>query len=201
MLRDLRPLLAQVDPALRQLNPILDFLGLYKRELTAFFANTVAATQATTVGSDGPVHYLRTQNPFNPENLAVYPKRLPSNRPNPYTLPGHFDKLRSGLPAYETRHCGREAMPSIVNTPQAIAPPDPLPDLTLPLPIPNPVPDVNNVVERRLQPAGRAVQRHPALRVPERPAERAARPAVHAAGTVHNPGRDVAVPAPQARTL
>ena len=95
MLEDLRPLLGQVDPALRQLNPILDYLGLYKRELTAFFANTVAATQATTVSDKGPLHYLRTTNPLNPENLAVYPTRLPTNRPNPYTLPGHFDQLRT----------------------------------------------------------------------------------------------------------
>ena len=48
ILEDLTPLLGQVDPALRELNPILDFIGLYKRELTSFFANTVAATQATT---------------------------------------------------------------------------------------------------------------------------------------------------------
>jgi phospholipid/cholesterol/gamma-HCH transport system substrate-binding protein len=147
VLRDLRPLLAQLDPALRQLNPILDYLGLYKRELTAFFANTVAATQATTVSSRGPLHYLRTQNPFNPENLAVYPKRLPSNRPNPYALPNHFDMIRTGLPSYETRHCGRESGPSIVNAPQQIVPPDALPDLTLPVPIPAPAPDVQNVVE------------------------------------------------------
>jgi phospholipid/cholesterol/gamma-HCH transport system substrate-binding protein len=147
VLRDLRPLLAQVDPALRQLNPVLEALSFYQRELTAFFANTVAATQATTVTTRGPLHYLRTQNPFNPENLAVYPKRIPSNRPNPYTLPGHFDQIRTGLPQYETRHCGRDALPSIVNTPQQIAPATPtLPDLTLPIPVPVPVPDVENVV-------------------------------------------------------
>jgi phospholipid/cholesterol/gamma-HCH transport system substrate-binding protein len=147
VLRDLRPLLAQVDPALRQLNPVLEALGFYKRELNSFFANTVAATQATTVSPKGPLHYLRTANPFNPENLAVYPRRLPSNRPNPYALPGTFDQIRSGLPAYETRHCGREAFPSIVNTPQQIAPSAPLPELTLPVPVPVPVPDVQNVVD------------------------------------------------------
>jgi hypothetical protein len=150
--------LAQVDPALRQLNPILDYLGLYKRELTAFFANTVAATQATTVSDRGPLHYLRTTNPFNPENLAVYPKRLPSNRPNPYTLPGHFDQIRTGLPAYETRHCGRDAFPTIVNSPQQIAPSPPLPELSVPdlpvpvpVPVPDPVPDVDNVVDGAYQ--------------------------------------------------
>jgi phospholipid/cholesterol/gamma-HCH transport system substrate-binding protein len=146
VLRDLRPLLGQVDPALRQLNPVLEALGFYKRELNAFFANTVAATQATTVSPKGPLHYLRTSNPFNPENLAVYPKRLPSNRPTPYALPGHFDQIRDGLPQYETRHCGRGALPSIVNTPQQIAPAAPLPDLSLPAPVPAPVPDVENVV-------------------------------------------------------
>src|ERR687891_626234 len=68
VLEDARPLIAQLDPAMRQITPILDFLGLYKRELTAFFANTPAATQASD--SSG-VHYLRTTNPLNPENLAV----------------------------------------------------------------------------------------------------------------------------------
>jgi ABC-type transporter Mla subunit MlaD len=81
VLEDLRPLLAQVDPALRQLNPVLDYLGLYKRELTAFFANTVAATQATTVSNRGPLHYLRTTNPLNPENLAVY-QEAPADQPH-----------------------------------------------------------------------------------------------------------------------
>ncbi len=145
VLEDLRPLLAQVDPALRQLNPVLEYLGFFRRDLTAFFANTVAATQASTVSRTGPLHYLRSTNPFNPENLAVYPRRLPTNRPNPYTLPGHFDQLRSGLPAYETRHCGRGGFPTIVNTPQPIAAADPLPTLSLPVPVPPAAPDVENV--------------------------------------------------------
>ena len=43
-----RPLLAQTDPALRQLIPILDFIGLYKGELIAFFANTRPPPRPTT---------------------------------------------------------------------------------------------------------------------------------------------------------
>jgi phospholipid/cholesterol/gamma-HCH transport system substrate-binding protein len=144
VLEDLRPLLGQIDPALRQLNPVLDFLGLYKRELTAFFANTVAATQATTISDRGPLHYLRTTNPLNPENLAVYPKRLPTNRTNPYTQPGNFDKLRSGLPSYETRHCSNGPVPTISNVPSQVLPPT-LPDLSLPVPLPVPVPDTSVV--------------------------------------------------------
>jgi phospholipid/cholesterol/gamma-HCH transport system substrate-binding protein len=123
-LEDLRPLLEQIDPALRQLNPILIALSFYKRELTAFFANTVAATQATTVSPKaGKVHYLRTTNPLNPENLAVYPKRVGSNRPNPYALPGNFDQLRTGMPTYETRHCRNGGVPTISNAGTQTIPP------------------------------------------------------------------------------
>ncbi|HTE61221.1 MAG TPA: MlaD family protein [Solirubrobacteraceae bacterium] len=144
VLEDLRPLVGQLDPALRQLNPVLDWLGLYKRELNAFFANTTAATQATTISSRGPLHYLRTTNPLNPENLAVYPKRLPTNRTNPYTQPGNFDQLRTGLPSYETRHCSNGPVPTLSNVPSQVVPPT-LPDLSLPDPLPAPVPDVGVV--------------------------------------------------------
>ena len=142
VLEDLAPLLGQLDPALRQLNPVLEALGFYDRELTAFFANTVAATQATTISNKGPIHYLRTMNPLNPENLAVYPKRLPTNRPNPYALPGTFDQIREGLPSYETRQCDRGGgIPTVSNDPQQVAPSAPLPELSLPVPVPAPVPD------------------------------------------------------------
>jgi phospholipid/cholesterol/gamma-HCH transport system substrate-binding protein len=144
VLQDLRPLLGQLDPALRQLNPVLEYLGLYKRELTAFFGNTVAATQATTVTREGPLHYLRTQNPLNPENLAAYPNRLPTNRPNPYMQPGGYDQLRTGLPSYETRQCTGGPIPTLSDTPTPIDPPT-LPQLSLPVPVPAPVPDAGVV--------------------------------------------------------
>jgi phospholipid/cholesterol/gamma-HCH transport system substrate-binding protein len=103
LLEDLRPALGEFDPLLKQLNPILNYLGENRNELRAFFANTPAATQATT--PDG-VHYLRTLNPLNPENLAVYPRRIGSNRTNPYMKPRGYDNLtRGGLLSYETRHC------------------------------------------------------------------------------------------------
>jgi phospholipid/cholesterol/gamma-HCH transport system substrate-binding protein len=127
VIRDLRPLLAQLDPALRQVTPILDFLGQYKPELTAFFANTVAATQAKDPGT--PLHYLRTMNPLNLENLAAYPRRLGTNRTNAYAKPRNFDRLASGMPSFETRHCNR-AVPGITNTPPAAGTP-------LPIPLPN----------------------------------------------------------------
>jgi phospholipid/cholesterol/gamma-HCH transport system substrate-binding protein len=140
ILRDLRPLLAQTDPALRQVIPILQFLGQYKGELTAFFANTAAATQALDPGTR--LHYLRTTNPINPENLAAYPVRIGSNRPNAYQLPGGYRKLASGLEVYESRHCGR-SVPTISTTPPVAAPTAvPVPGLPVPVPTVVPVPTI-----------------------------------------------------------
>jgi phospholipid/cholesterol/gamma-HCH transport system substrate-binding protein len=114
VLEDARPLIGQLDPATQQLTPMLQFIGLYKRELTSFFANTSAATEARDPGT--PLHYLRTTNPLNPENLAVYPTRVPTNRPNPYRLPNGFDELPQGLPVYEDRQCSG-TLPTITNVP------------------------------------------------------------------------------------
>src|SRR5215213_2337471 len=150
VLKDARPLLAQIDPAAQQLVPLLDFVGLYKNELNAFFANTVAATQARSTSTR--VHYLRTTNPFNPENLGVYPRRLGTNRPNPYAKPGMFNKLRSGLEVYEDRHCGR-AIP-IVSNDAALIPTVPTPPLPgLPVPVPTPLPTTEQL--QALIPNGR----------------------------------------------
>jgi phospholipid/cholesterol/gamma-HCH transport system substrate-binding protein len=114
-LEDLTPLLGQLDPFLRQLIPITDFIQPYRSELTAFFANTVAATQATDLpGTAGKsVHYLRTSNPVGPEMLALYPSRLGTNRPNPYTHPGAYKRLANPgfLQVYENRHCGAAGIP------------------------------------------------------------------------------------------
>jgi len=137
VIRDLRPLLAQADPTATQLVPILDFLGLYKRELTAFFANTVASTQAKTPGNQ--VHYLRTTNPLNAENLAVYPRRLGTNRPNAYARAGESDNISRNLEVFEDRHCGA-GVPNITNLASAAPVPVPtaVPDLPIPTVVPTP---------------------------------------------------------------
>jgi virulence factor Mce-like protein len=115
LLDELTPFLGATDPVLRQLNPMLRFAGRYDREINAFLANATAATQATSTPSSGgaPLHYLRTTNPLNPENLASYPSRLGSSRTNPYAQPGVLDDLEQGLPSFETRHCGRPNVPTV----------------------------------------------------------------------------------------
>jgi phospholipid/cholesterol/gamma-HCH transport system substrate-binding protein len=115
-LDQLHPLLANFNGPLRQLNPILDGAALYKNELTAFFGNTAAATQATAASFGGgePAHYLRTSNPLNPEMLAQYPKRLTTNRTNTYPFPGDGSSLKSGLASFETRQCtGQTLTPAL----------------------------------------------------------------------------------------
>jgi phospholipid/cholesterol/gamma-HCH transport system substrate-binding protein len=124
-----RPVLAQVDPFLRSLNPFLDWVGLYKHEAAAFFALDSAATQATAAVCDKPVqrctsannakqvHYLRTTNPVNPEALATYPKRIASNRSNPYFQPlGYLDLARGGLKVFGSYLCTTNPVPTVVQT-------------------------------------------------------------------------------------
>lgn len=138
VLEDTRPVLGQLLPTNAQLTPAVDFIGQYKRELTSFFANAGSATQARDARSG--LHYLRTSNPLNPENLAVYPKRLPTNRPNPYTQPGNFGQINAGLPVYENRQCSSaNLIPTIVNTPI-----DPVNDVAAP--VASPVATVQPVV-------------------------------------------------------
>jgi virulence factor Mce-like protein len=132
ILDDLTPLLAQVDPASRQLIPILQFLGTYKAELNSFFANTAAATQAFDPSTR--LHYLRTTNPLNLENLAAYPRRLGTNRPVPYQVPGGYKQLAKHLQVYESRQCGR-TVPVIASAPPALPP---VPGLPVPVPVPVP---------------------------------------------------------------
>jgi phospholipid/cholesterol/gamma-HCH transport system substrate-binding protein len=123
-LNETTPLLAQIDPFLQQLNPILDYLGHYKSEITAFLANDVASSQAvsTPLGGSQPVHYLRTTNPVNPENLAAWPYRLATNRSNPYFEPRGYSKLKSGLEVLDDYYC----------TNNAVAPLSPLASVLLP---------------------------------------------------------------------
>jgi virulence factor Mce-like protein len=117
-LTDTRNLLAQLDPFLRNFNPFLRYLSLYRREIAALFANDTATLQATDQIGTRRVHYLRLTSPVNPESLAVYPQRLGSSRHNPYYLPGGLDKLRGGLEDFNTNLCGSSGFPNL-------APPSP----------------------------------------------------------------------------
>jgi phospholipid/cholesterol/gamma-HCH transport system substrate-binding protein len=98
VLDNTKPFLRRVDPWLRNFTPIVDYLGLYRREITAFLGNIAAATQGREQGFNNPadfLHYVRVGSPLNPEIMTGWPYRLSTNRSNPYTEPGGYDKLRT----------------------------------------------------------------------------------------------------------
>jgi phospholipid/cholesterol/gamma-HCH transport system substrate-binding protein len=111
-----RPVFQILDPALRELVPVVQYLGLFKQDLITSFSNLAAATQATQpVKGGGPgVHYLRVVAPFTQEGLAGYAHRLGSNRHNPYFDPEPLRKLPQGLEAFDcsnTSNSGTQAAP------------------------------------------------------------------------------------------
>jgi len=131
VLDNTRPILRRLDPFLRQLTPVIDYLGLYKREIASFFGNDSAATQLVAPALDteasgplsknGQLHVLRVTNPMNPEIMAGYPTRLSSNRSNPYTEPGGYDRLGQGrpLPVFGSYLCTANPVPA---APAAVEP-------------------------------------------------------------------------------
>jgi phospholipid/cholesterol/gamma-HCH transport system substrate-binding protein len=102
------PLLRALDPFVRNLNPILVGLKLYRSELTSFFGNLAATFNGTSPVEgeiENPPHYLRAFGPLTPETLATYPQRLSVNRNSAYSPPKWAEGLVSGLPSFETRQC------------------------------------------------------------------------------------------------
>jgi len=102
------PLLRAIDPFVRNLNPILVGLGLYKHEFTSAFANLAAASNTTTPEENERgerLHYLRTMGPLNPESVATYMRRLAINRNSAYSPPLWAKDLAGGLPGFDTRQC------------------------------------------------------------------------------------------------
>ena len=103
------PLLRAVDPFLRNVNPLLTGLDLYKHELTATMGNIAAAanTKLTTENKAGEhEHFIRAMGPFTPESLTTFPSRTTVSRTNPYAQPLAAKSLASGLPSFDTRGCG-----------------------------------------------------------------------------------------------
>jgi phospholipid/cholesterol/gamma-HCH transport system substrate-binding protein len=103
------PLLRSLDPFIRNLNPLLTGLDLYKKEVTSFFGNLAAVTNAELVEVNAQtgqkVHYVRTLGPINPESIASYPSRLALNRNSAYSPPEWASELLHGLPSFSTANC------------------------------------------------------------------------------------------------
>jgi phospholipid/cholesterol/gamma-HCH transport system substrate-binding protein len=111
------PVLENLRPVLHNLDPFLQFTGKYVPEIQAFFANVTAASSAkeknSNVESKGPkLHQLVTMAVLSPESLAIYEKRIGTDRANAYPLPGTYSSLATGLPVYEAKDCADSA-PSV----------------------------------------------------------------------------------------
>jgi phospholipid/cholesterol/gamma-HCH transport system substrate-binding protein len=102
------PLLRASDPFLRNLNPILTGLKLYKNEVTSLFGNVAAslAAQLPTENAAGEkIHFLRALGPINTESLTTLFNRLTINRNSAYSPPLWAKGLAAGLPSFDTRQC------------------------------------------------------------------------------------------------
>jgi virulence factor Mce-like protein len=105
-----RPVFQRLSPALRDLLPAVDYLGLYRQEFVTFFANIASSMQGGAVASDGRhLHYLRTLVPGGPETVVAADKRFGSNRHNPYGAPRWLDRLADGLESIDCSHTGNPA--------------------------------------------------------------------------------------------
>jgi phospholipid/cholesterol/gamma-HCH transport system substrate-binding protein len=105
------PLLRAVDPFIRNLNPILVGLKLYRVDLASFFGNVAASLNGELPAGEGEPegtpqpHYLRVMGGMNPETISTYPHRLAINRTSAYSPPKWADDLVAGLPSFSTGHC------------------------------------------------------------------------------------------------
>jgi ABC-type transporter Mla subunit MlaD len=105
---DFPPLLRAAEPFVRNLNPLLTGLNLYKKNVTSFFGNLAAASngELTEVNAAGQkIHFLRLLGPINPESVASYPSRLALNRNSAYNPPLWAEEILKGLPSFNTANC------------------------------------------------------------------------------------------------
>jgi phospholipid/cholesterol/gamma-HCH transport system substrate-binding protein len=99
-----KPAVDQLLPAVRQIVPVISFIGQYRRELIAAMSNLAASLEgqssANTNGYPDPpgaASYLRSTSILGNESLFGQSIREPTNRDNPYFSPGELNNLGHGL--------------------------------------------------------------------------------------------------------
>jgi phospholipid/cholesterol/gamma-HCH transport system substrate-binding protein len=105
---DFPPLLRSSEPFVRNLDPLVTGLDLYKREVAATAGNLAATFhgQLTEENQRGEhLRYLRVIGPILSDSLSTYPTRLTLSRNSPYSPPGWAELLAKGLPSYSTAQC------------------------------------------------------------------------------------------------
>jgi virulence factor Mce-like protein len=109
---DLPPLLNQLVPFTRQLNPIVSMIDRYRSDVTGLLGNATVATNAQISTEAGQLsHYIRSSAPLYPEDLAMFgptaasQHRLAYSRSNPYPAPNSALDVTNGLFTFDTRPC------------------------------------------------------------------------------------------------
>jgi phospholipid/cholesterol/gamma-HCH transport system substrate-binding protein len=102
------PLVRQFVPFLGQLIPALGYISPNASTLNTLVANLTAVTQpvAAGYGTQGkPVHYARAGMALQPDGLALYPRRQPDSRSNPYDSSDVRLTAKQGYQVFDDRHC------------------------------------------------------------------------------------------------
>ena len=103
------PLLGAFNPFLRDADPIVRYIGLYRSEITGFFANGTAASEGydsqSPYATGQAVHYLRASQTLTPSALSAFTRPLGINRDNAYRAPGAWSQLATGLSVLEPAEC------------------------------------------------------------------------------------------------
>ncbi len=114
IVRAAHPLFELLVPVLQEAEPVVDYLGLYKREVVTTLAGVAAATQGAEQPQGGgtPIHYLRALVPVTGEGLVAAEERFGTNRHNPYFLPGALEKLDTQLETFDCRNTDNRSPPA-----------------------------------------------------------------------------------------
>jgi hypothetical protein len=103
----LKPVADSLDPALRQLVPVVQYFTLFQKESIATVANTGTTTEATIKLPNGDQqHYARVTFPLNDQILVGQSLVGPDDRHNAYPVPGYLNRLATGLRALDCNNLG-----------------------------------------------------------------------------------------------
>jgi phospholipid/cholesterol/gamma-HCH transport system substrate-binding protein len=92
------PALDALLPAVRQVSPIINFIGLYKTELVTAMANLAASLEGRAPANtpSGSAGYLRSLAVAGNESVFGQSVRAPGNRSNSYFSPGELASVAHG---------------------------------------------------------------------------------------------------------
>jgi virulence factor Mce-like protein len=123
VVRAAHPVFRVLVPLLRNAQPLVDYLSLYKGELASQLSSDAAAFQGKAPQGAGgrQIHYLRAVVPFSGESAVAQDHRFGSNRHDPYPLPGWMNRLRTFEKAFDCSNVHNQPAPD--STPPCLAQP------------------------------------------------------------------------------